>query len=65
MFIKNLRGRNTYKLYLAFFYAQPVGRMALFLSYVVMHRLVAYCIKSVHENVILIQNTLSQNKVKI
>ena len=28
-----------------------------FLRYVVMHRLVAYIIKSVHQNVILSQNT--------
>ena len=29
-----------------------------------MHRLVAYFIKSVHQNVILSQNRLCQNKVK-
>ena len=48
-----------------FFFAQPVFRMAVFLRYVVVHRLVACFIKSVHQNVILSQNTLSQNKVKI
>ena len=52
-----------YTLYLAVFLRATV--MLSFLRYAVMHRLVAYFIKSVNQNVILSQNTLSQNKFKI
>ena len=63
--LKNCRGSNMYKLYIwLFFYAQPVGRMFFFRRCVVMHRLVAYFIKFVHQNVIISQNTLSQKKSK-
>ena len=49
-----------YKLYLAVFLRSTCRQNgALFLRYVVMHRLVAYFIKSIHQNVILNQNMFS------
>ena len=54
------------KLYLTvFLHATDRQNGSFFLRYVVMHRLIAYFIKSVYQNVILSQNSLSQNKVKI
>ena len=54
------------KLYLAvFFTCNWYVEWFFFLRFVVMHRLVAYFIKSVHQNFILSQNTLSKKKVKI
>ena len=46
-----------------FFYAQPVVRIVLF--FYVMLSCTAWLHKSLHQNVILGQNTLRQNKVKI